>query len=413
MTRLDEQTHSSTGGWPNRDREGTTWRRFLLIADAHPAFLLAALAVVVAIAHATSVAASWHYFALAGRLIVSPIALHTYSLHPELQFGPLTALVAAPFAALPDGVGVTAAVIAMILLGVAALAHLHRIVGPHDARTRTAWWISAVIVTIGWGEVAVRYGHLDDAVALYLLVLAVRLFTSRHPFASAIALALCVDAKPWALPFVILLLLNERRLWVPLLATWSALVTVAWAPFFLADPQTLRAMHFTIAVEPASTLALFHVPSVVTPPWCRPAQLVVALALAGIAVAFRKWAPAILAVFVTRLMLDPSVKSYYDVELLIACALCDLTIGRSRVPWLTVIGAATVYIPSYALTASPVAHAVVRTAGLAAILVLAVVQNLRPSAPSGGIARSLMKHRLSRLPIGHIRPVMGAERRWS
>jgi hypothetical protein len=352
-----------------------------MVWNRHPAVVLAVLAMLAAQVHFQHAALSWHYFLTGAHVLLSPGGLHVYASHPELQIGPLALVAAVPLALLPPVMGMRIAVLVMIAIGVATLCEVHRLVRPSSRRARTAWWTAAVILTVGWSELAVHYGHLDDALALYAIVLGLRLWRDGNPYLSAIALALAVDAKPWAVPLVAVVFLSARRLWLPLLAVWSAVVAVAWLPFVIADPQTVAVAHYAIPVETASTLHLLAPLSAGTPAWCRPAQLAGGLVLALVAVAFRRWSALLLGVFVIRLALDPSVKTYYDIELLLATAIVDLTLGRDRIPWLTAIAAVTVYGSAYAFPGS-ILQSVVRTAGLVGLLVGAVVLVVR-SSPDG------------------------------
>ena len=52
-----------------------------------------------------------------------------------------------------------------------------------------------------------------------------------------------------------------------------------WLPFFLADPGTVRALHYTIVNTALSGLRVLHVTSARTPPWDRPVQALVGAAL--------------------------------------------------------------------------------------------------------------------------------------
>lgn len=59
--------------------------------------LLSVWTVLAAAVHVPSAGYSWHFFGLGSSLLISPGrrgGVHLYAAHPELQFGPLTLLVA-------------------------------------------------------------------------------------------------------------------------------------------------------------------------------------------------------------------------------------------------------------------------------------------------------------------------------
>jgi len=74
---------------------------------------------------------SWHFFALGGRLLTRPApdrgGLHLYATHPELQFGPLTLLVAVPLRHLDPWQGRVAATVLLTVMGLVVLAGLVRV----------------------------------------------------------------------------------------------------------------------------------------------------------------------------------------------------------------------------------------------------------------------------------------------
>lgn len=372
---------SSEGG-PGR----TLRRRFdglLAWAERHPAWTITLLMLTAAAPHATTAPISWRFFRTAGELVLSGTALDTYAAHPELQFGPITFLAAAPLSAIPGAIGSTVAVIVMLGLGVATLVLLRAAV-PITAARAGVWWLATAVAVLAWAELAVRYGHLDDALALTLIAAALYCYRHGHAVAATVLLALSVDAKPWAVPLVAVVLLLPRRQRAPHLALWAVVVAVAWLPFLLFSLHSVNAAAFTIPIDPGSGLTLLPFSGTVTPWWCRPAQLAGGLALALVAARRRSLAGIVLATFAVRLALDPSVKGYYDVEIILATLLCDLALHRARLPWLTLTAAATVFLPTYLLTSAPVAHAWLRTAGLAGLAVAGII--LAAGAPASASA---------------------------
>lgn len=337
--------------------------------------------------HLVSPAGSWHYFATGAHALFALGStgggLHLYHAHPELQIGPLSFLVAAPFALLPPPLAKAAAVLAMSAAGAGVVAVWARL-APR-ARAGSLLW-ATIPLAPAWEELAGRAGHLDDVLALTttaLALLAVRRGTS--PVLVGVLLALAADAKPWALAFVpVLLVLPAGRRWRAALA-WAAAVTLAWAPFVLADPGSLLAATYRIPNAAGSALRALGVTDPVTPWWCRPAQLGLGVAV-GVVLCRRGRAAAVpFAVVAVRMLLDPATWTYYTAGLLATAVVVDLGLARrSRrslpVPWFTLTGALLVYLPAYVHDgplAEEAVHGWLRAAYLVAALGAAVTVPMR------------------------------------
>ncbi len=219
---------------------------------------------------------------------------------------------------------------------------------------------------IGWSVVAVHNGHADDALALASCAVAIRLLRNDRPLLAALALGIGVDFKPWVLPFAAVLLLAERRRWLPAAAVLALAVAVAWTPFFLADPHSVNVLHYRFPIDPRSTLRLIGVPDRLTPPWCRSAQLAGGAALAALAVLRGRWPSALLVVIAVRLLLDPGVRGYYDAGLLLGAVLVDIT---AVLPVATLAVLVLVHLPQYLPLHAPTLVAVLRTVALLALVV--------------------------------------------
>src|SRR5206468_3095283 len=108
------------------------------VAD-HPWPLLVAVTVVAAVVEGLTgpTFTSWRYIRIGATVLFSPQGLHFYALHPEVQMGPLTLVVAAPFVLLLHGVvGRGAAMVALLLLGLLALREVQARVDPVDRAGR-------------------------------------------------------------------------------------------------------------------------------------------------------------------------------------------------------------------------------------------------------------------------------------
>jgi hypothetical protein len=120
---------------------------------------------------------------------------------------------------------------------------------------------------------------------------------------------------------------------------------VAWLPFILADHHTLAAARFTIRNSPGSALRWLGVNTPRTPSWDRLAQLVGGIAVATLAVVRGRWQAVMLGGIGVRLLLDPGINRYYSVGLVLAALIVDVTVLRSRVPWLAIGAFALVWLP--------------------------------------------------------------------
>lgn len=117
-----------------------------------------------------------------------------------------------------------------------------------------------------WMYLAVAVTHLDDVLALLFAVLALRAGVRDRPVLAGVLVGLAVDSKPWALPFaVLLLLIPDLRRRAAGAAVLAGVVLVAWLPFFLADPGTVRALHFTIPNTAWSALRVLEIENARTP----------------------------------------------------------------------------------------------------------------------------------------------------
>ncbi len=298
---------------------------------------------------------SWHYLRTGGELIYenpgSPDGgLNLYAHHPELQMGPVSFLAAGLLNPFSEPVGQFLAAAVMSLLGLVILVVAGRSAaqyflgtGTNHQRLRQRVLIAGLAFIPMWIEVAVRFGHLDDVLALFFTALAVRSLTRADAVATGVFLALAVDSKPTALAFLPLLLALPRSRW-PRAAVWCVgLVAVVWLPFFLDTSHSFAAAEFVIPNQPASALRSLGVGDPVTPPWVRPAQAVAGLVLGCVAVWRGRWPAVVLLGANARIALDPSVYTYYTASVLLGTLLWDVIGQRRLVPWWSWIALITLY----------------------------------------------------------------------
>ncbi len=289
---------------------------------------------------------SWHYLRTGGALIYQGDAgdgsggLNLYAHHPELQMGPLSFLTAGLFNPFPEATGQLLAAALMSLLGLVIVvlagrsaAHHFLGTGTNHQRLRQRVLIAGLAFIPMWIEVAVRFGHLDDVLALFFTALAVRAVTRGNAALTGVWLALAMDSKPTALAFLPLLLALPREKWLRAGLWCAGLVALAWPPFFLGDSQSFAAAKFALPNHPASALRWLGVGDPETPGWDRPAQAALGLALGSVAVRRGRWAAVVLLGANARIVLDPSVYTYYTASVLLGTLLWDVLGQRRLVPW--------------------------------------------------------------------------------
>jgi len=302
--------------------------------------------------HRHNLAGAMHYFRTGARLMQTddaPGGLHLYADHPELQIGPLAFLAAMPWTFLSVGAGRLVAVVVLCSLGPAALALIVRLVPVGDPRRAMRRVVPAgLLLLVVWTELAAKTGHLDDVLALLLTLLALNAAARQRPLLAALLLAGAADSKPWALAFVPILLMLPRPDWLRAAAVWVGAIAAAWLPFVLADPATVHALAtFVLPNAPSSALRAIGVLSPHTPPWDRAAQIVLGATLGAVAVRRGHWPAVVVVALAVRVLLDPSVFTYYTAGLLLGAVLLDLVGTSWRLPWATMAGFVLVYLPRY------------------------------------------------------------------
>jgi hypothetical protein len=274
---------------------------------------------------------SWHFFVSGSQLLFHGSGLNLYAEHPELQIGPLAFLVAAPLTLLGDAAQ-PVALILMAAAGPLCLAGIAPLVPPPHRRLRVL--LAGLVLMPAWAVLSVRFGHLDDVVALVLAVAALRAVAANRSAFAGLALGGAVAAKPWALGFVpLLLVLDQQRI----AAIGRALVVViaAWAPFMIANPATLAALRPPVGVAPSSGLHALGYRGDVVPAWDRVAQFVLE-PLAALAALLRgRWPGLFLVAIAVRLAMDPKDNPYYIGGAALAAVIFDLLATRWTIPWAT------------------------------------------------------------------------------
>jgi hypothetical protein len=293
---------------------------------------------------------SWRYFNEAAKLLFSRDGLHLFATHPDLQFGPVAALVGKlAILAIPNGTATFMAwVIAATMIPLLYLAERVAIgFGAPAERVRVTVFVGGLLLVLPWAELAFATTHLDDALALITTVVAMWAVERRRPVLAAVMLAIAVDSKPWALAFLPLLLVFVGRDRFRAFGIYVVLLLAGWLPFVIADPKTLNASKFTIANSAASSLRWLGVSNPRTPSWDRAAQIIVGGGAALGATLRRQWPSVMLAAISVRILIDPSTRLYYSAGLVLGAVIFDAAVARWRVPWASVITFAFTVIPGF------------------------------------------------------------------
>ena len=289
--------------------------------------------------------------------------LDLYANYPQLQIGPLAFAAAQLLRHLGPDNGLVTAELIMTAMGLVIVYAVERIaltvrpgLAGSQALRRTVLTGGAVFM-IAWVELTAAYGHLDDALALLCAVTALWAAVTARPMMTGLLVGLAIDAKPWALIFLPLLFLaSDRggaadmaspatglctkaqaqvrsraraRAWGLAAGCALAVVIAGWLPFFLADPATMAAAHFTIRNMPDSALRAIGFSTPRTPSWDRSAQIVLAWVLGALALWRKRPAAVIMLAAGARIALDPGTHGYYTAAVMAGALVWD-TMGARR-----------------------------------------------------------------------------------
>ncbi len=324
---------------------------------------------------------SWHFFDSAARLVFgrprSSGGLHVYVSYPKFQFGPLSIVGAQVIRLGSFGHG---PLLASVVMGALAplilwiLLDAARIVGYDDDGHRwTRAYAAAFCLPLVWGYLSVYSLHLDDALAITFMALALWGVAKRSDVAVGIGLGLAMASKPWAAAFLplILALPSGRRGRAAGLAAICA--GVFWLPFVLGDGGTVGALgHFRIGNVPESALRALGVHDRYTPSWDRAAQAALGAAAGTWCVRTGRWPAALMAAAAIRLAIDPGTHRYYAAGIVVFILAWELISSRWAVPLLSLTATTALIAPRY-LGWSPAFSGDVRLGTCVLVLVCALV----------------------------------------
>ena len=318
------------------------WRYLILVVVSYAS----------AFQHLRGTGYDWRYFVTGSELLLGqhhpatpfPGGIHFYANYPDFQIGPLSFVIATPFRIFGNSSRVLGAM-AMTALAPAVVYLLERTalrVQPSDDKTDILFrqltvLLGGLTVAVAWAPLAAIYAHLDDGIAIAACVVALFCVAAVRPFWAGVAIGAAVAAKPWGVAALPLALAFSGRARRTAVATALCASTLAWAPFVLGDPATLRAAQPQVVVSQASVPHLFGLAIDLAPTWIRVVELVGTILMGTLAVLRGRWTGALLVAIATRLLLDPQTILYYDTGLVVAALSWDLLRTRRPLPVATVL----------------------------------------------------------------------------
>jgi hypothetical protein len=318
--------------------------------------ILLALSAVMYVASATAVAGDndWQFFAWGSQVLFGahqafvrsglriagdlPGGLHLYASYPFLQIGPLGLLAAKVLRLGPrDGLYVAGA--ATQALGLVAVWATERAFAPLGRGRQALLLLGGGLALLVWTSLA-HVTHLDDALALAAIAIAVWALATGHFTSMGALLGLAAASKPWAVA-ALALTLRPPDLRQRLASSCTAVVVVLmfWGPFLLVDHDTTRLGDVHLAVSSNSPLRALGVVAVGHPMTLRVAQFALAFLVVAAIVRTRHWELALVAGFGCRLLLEPAGYAYYSASMAIAALIADVGFRRMPVPMFTLLAA--------------------------------------------------------------------------
>lgn len=309
----------------------------------------------------------WDQFVGAGRAMFGADGLHVYVTHRDVQTGPLSLVLAWLFSHTPRG-GFVLATIVCAGLGLVVVRSHELLARRTRGRTNLELLVlcGGVLVAFTWAKLG-GYGHLDDAITLTAAVVALYEVRAGRSLSAALAIGIGIATKPWGVIFLPLTLATRPRdLRAPVVA--GAVAAVAWLPFVIGAPDSLKALRPTVDLAGDSVLALLGLTDGSMPGWLRVGQLVACLAVASVLVAKNRPESVIAAAIAVRMATDPATWSYYTPGLVVGVLIWDL-LDRRRFPWATL--AVVIALAPTWLVPSDTARGALRFAVTLAVLIWA------------------------------------------
>jgi hypothetical protein len=284
----------------------------------------------------------WDLFVRASRHLLGegdapgrPGGLHLYASEPDVVTGPLTLLVVRATAGFGRSGSYAVGVVLANLMAVAALAGAERSAAALGRMRPETTLMGGVVVLVAWSELA-GFGHLDDALTLLAVTIALVGIATGRGLTVGLALGVAIASKQWGVMFVPLAFALPGRERGRALVVGVGLGLLAWLPFVVAAPKMLAQRGLYQIVADDSLFGVLDYPRLQGPTWVRGAQLAAGLAVVAVAVWRGRWPAAILTAMALRVLLDPATWSYYTAPVVLGACVWDLLGTRRRLPWWTV-----------------------------------------------------------------------------
>jgi hypothetical protein len=201
-------------------------------------------------------------------------------------------------------------------------------VGSRRIRER-AVVVGGLFLIYAWALPGARWGHADDIVALTGVALACLAVAQGRWVLASLAIAVAIDAKPWAALVLPLAATCEGRR-ARGLALAVIVAALPWVPFYFIQDGHLAALNLPVTS------------------WARPVQLAAALPLGAYAVARHRWFLVPAVGFAVRINLDPVTVPYYTAGAVLGLFLWDVMRPLRLQGARTALGClALVLVPSY------------------------------------------------------------------
>lgn len=324
--------HRTTRWWHDSDRPTRSVNR---------ARLLVGLSALVSAVTARRGLNDWSFFLGMGRNMFETDGFSVYSVHPDIQSGPLSLAAVRLLSVGLLGGQVTRSIVfaGLGMLTFECLLRVRRRVGLAQSNVIDLPLVVGSVIMIFWWSSLKTYGHLDDALVLAAFAVALLLVTKGLHFPAALVLGLALAVKPWSIFLVPLTARREdfRRGALPAPVVSLVAGGLIWAPFVLTARKTLDGMRPSVILARDSVLQLFHLDAVHFPAWLRIAQLGAALAVAAVAVTRGRHAGALLGGVAVRVATDPATWPYYSAGLIVGALAWDLGVSRRRLPVMTLL----------------------------------------------------------------------------
>lgn len=211
--------------------------------------------------------------------------------------------------------------------------------------------VGGLVTVLEWRSLG-TWGHLDDALALLMVVGVLVAHERRRSPVAAYLLGLSLAIKPWAVMFLPLTVDPaalapgtpwRRRLAGPVVA--MAVGGAFWLPFVIASPDTLAGIRPGLSIARDSVLHLVTRQTGGVSAALRISQLVLGMAAVTWTVRRGHRSCALLAGVAVRLLFEAATWPYYTAAFVLGAYLWDSHESRSRWPWATLASAVLLLQP--------------------------------------------------------------------